>query len=338
MSFTQSCTNYTCNPVVGSPNLASGEVEYTAYGYMVNHGSVYAFLVLFCLSFGVHVLQTAYYRKIYTLFTLGMGCGRESAWGGRLWSIQTTDWVPALGGYWEENGSGFIMQIVCLVIAPTFFSAANYIFLGNLVRETGGRYTSITPASISWLFTFADFICLVIQGIGGGITGTANEYDQLKNGMNIMAIGVIAQMVVTVIFIVLFAEFAWRYKASRPARRQRDLLIWAKWLRCCGRRKSQAVAAGEEEKEGEVAAPGSSEPSRRLMWIAQAVLAFATVLIIIRSVYRAIELLSFSNHNKSSSIYYNQAAFIALDAAMMFILVLTYNIVHPGLINGRPLF
>lgn len=66
-----------------------------------------------------------------------------SKWGGRLWSVKTTFWQPALGGYWDEEGSGFIMQwvalltvltdrrIVCLIIAPTFFSAANYIFLGK---------------------------------------------------------------------------------------------------------------------------------------------------------------------------------------------------------------
>jgi hypothetical protein len=28
-------------------------------------------------------------------------------------------------------------RICCLVIAPTFFSAANYIFLGSLIRRTG---------------------------------------------------------------------------------------------------------------------------------------------------------------------------------------------------------
>lgn len=197
------------------------------------------------------------------------------------------------------------------------------------MRETGGRYTSITSSSISWIFTFADFICLVIQGIGGGITGTSNDWDTFNHGIKIMAIGVVVQrehlpsrrdtadtplVAVTAIFIVIFAEFAWRYKTNRPATRQRDLLFWAKWLRCCGRRKNSAVTNWEEEKEGE---PAATEPSRRLMWIAQGVLAFATILIIIRSVYRAIELLSLNHENKSSSIYYDQPAFIALDAAMM---------------------
>ncbi|WOO82986.1 Sphingoid long-chain base transporter RSB1 [Vanrija pseudolonga] len=336
-SIVAPCTNYTCNHVVGSPNLASGEIEYTAYGYWLNNASVYAFLALFCLSWVIHVLQTTYYRKIWTFFTLGMGCGLEAVgWGGRLWSIKTTYWQPAVGGFWDETGSGFIMQIVCLIIAPTFFSAANYIFLGNLVRETGGRYTSITSSSISWIFTFADFICLVIQGIGGGITGTSDDWETFNHGIKIMAIGVVVQLAVTAIFIVLFAEFAWRYKNNRPATRQRDLLFWAKWLRCWGRRREPAAVTNwEEEKEDEAQ---RAEPSRRLMWISQAVLAFATILIIIRSVYRAIELLSLNHENKSSSIYYDQPAFIALDAAMMCILVFTYNVVHPGLVNGRPLF
>ena len=31
-----------CNNVVGSPNLFSGQVEYTNYGYILNHGATYA--------------------------------------------------------------------------------------------------------------------------------------------------------------------------------------------------------------------------------------------------------------------------------------------------------
>ena len=36
-------------------------------------------------------------------------------------------------------------------------------------------------------------LCLVIQGIGGGMTGTANDNDSTMNGLHVMAIRVIAQ-------------------------------------------------------------------------------------------------------------------------------------------------
>jgi len=55
------------------------------------------------------------------------------------------------------------------------------------------EYSSVTPKSFSVIFTIADIICMVIQGIGGGQTGGSDDTDGLKKGLQIMAIGVIAQ-------------------------------------------------------------------------------------------------------------------------------------------------
>jgi len=87
-------------------------------------------------------------RSWWTIYTLGFGtCVEVVGWGGRFWSYNDTNWDPNLGGLWFINDNGFIMQsalfqpegdcrpnacrICCLVIAPTFFSAANYVLLGK---------------------------------------------------------------------------------------------------------------------------------------------------------------------------------------------------------------
>jgi len=56
-----------------------------------------------------------------------------------------------------------------------------------------GKYSFITPRSFSIIFIFSDFCCLVVQGAGGGIAGTANTVDGANTGAYIMTAGVILQ-------------------------------------------------------------------------------------------------------------------------------------------------
>jgi hypothetical protein len=51
----------------------------------------------------------------------------------------------------------------------------------------------MTPRSFAIIFMFADFVCLVVQGTGGGIAGTAGTEQGSNNGAYIMTGGVILQ-------------------------------------------------------------------------------------------------------------------------------------------------
>ncbi|WWC58907.1 uncharacterized protein I303_101452 [Kwoniella dejecticola CBS 10117] len=299
-------TNATCNHAIGSANLFTGEVEYSNYDYLVNETSTYVFLALFCFW--------------WTIYTLCAGAILESiGWGGRYWSAKTTVWQPEAGGIWDSNTQGFIMQIVCLIIAPTFFSAANYILLGNLVTITGSQYSSLTPTSFSKLFTFTDFLCLLIQCIGGGMVGTATTGDGMRRGLHVMAVGVIAQIVVTIIFSALLIEFIWRWSMAKEVQRQFDLLAWTSMFRWRRSRSSSATISDKSPSSG--VSPNTSASldvrftgTRRS---ASVILALVTsnLLILARSLYRASEL--------------------TLD---QLVLLFIYICAHPGLLDGRTLF
>lgn len=60
-----------------------------------------------------------------------------------------------------------------------------------------GRYSFVTPRSFSIIFIFSDFCCLVVQGAGGGIAGTADTVDGANTGAYIMTAGVILQRELT---------------------------------------------------------------------------------------------------------------------------------------------
>lgn len=85
------------------------------------------------------------------------------------------------------------LRIICLVIAPTFFSAANYVLLNRLVRVTGCRFSMITPDSFTVMFIVADVLCLTIQGVGGGMAGMSQTLDEANTGAFIMTGGVCLQ-------------------------------------------------------------------------------------------------------------------------------------------------
>jgi hypothetical protein len=108
-------------------------------------------------------------------------------------------------------------RVVCTVVAPTFFSAANYIILGiplttvqvdkryrvsdaktwfwgsESLLTLSGPYSILTPRSFAIIFMTADFVCLVVQGAGGGIAGTADTTAGANNGAYIMTGGVVLQ-------------------------------------------------------------------------------------------------------------------------------------------------
>ncbi|WRT64405.1 uncharacterized protein IL334_001337 [Kwoniella shivajii] len=333
------CTNATCNNQIGSPNLFSGNIEAANYDYLVNKTSTYVFLATFSLVTVLHILLGIYWRKWWTLYTLCIGSMLESiGWGGRYWSAKTLFWDPTNGGSWSSDDQGFIMQIVCLIIAPTFFSAANYILLGR------SQYSSITASSFSKVFTFADFICLLIQCIGGGMVGTAETDEGMRNGLHVMAVGVIAQIVVTVIFSIFFAEFYLRCSRNRPAMKTVNLLAWLRFFkRCAMPSKSSSSSPSGTISEAEKGSqplmtdqtPSMVQGPQRITWLQGALLA-SNLLVLARSTYRAVELLSFSPEKPGA--YADQNLFIAMDASLMLLLLVIYVVAHPGLLDGRKLF
>lgn len=79
------------------------------------------------------------------------------------------------------------MQICLLVIAPTFFSAALYWAGGLIIADVAAIESSashwLSPKWFSIIFLTGDFLALVIQGIGGGMAGSApGAGTQLDNG------------------------------------------------------------------------------------------------------------------------------------------------------------
>ncbi|KAJ7501116.1 RTA1-domain-containing protein [Mycena galericulata] len=190
----------------------------------------------------------------------------------------------------------FIIQISTTIIAPTPLLAANFIILSRLIHQLGLSYSWLTPKWYTRLFLPCDIIALVVQAVGGAMASSAGEDDlaAANRGANVMLGGIGFQFAAILIFSTLAVDFFQRYLRDRPVR--------------LGVSKRGVL-------------------TRRLK-IVLAALAFSTLTLSVRSVYRIIELAS----GWEGSIIRTEVYFDAMDGAMVVLAIFTINFAHPGLL------
>ncbi|RPA97967.1 RTA1-domain-containing protein [Choiromyces venosus 120613-1] len=189
--------------------------------------------------------------------------------------------------------NAFLMQICCLTIAPAFLCAGIYLCLSRIVMVFGAETSRIPPKAYTYIFVTCDFISLCLQGAGGGIASTLSQDNKdPANGNNIMLAGLGFQVFTLVLFICLCAEYAYRVKTST----QEFDATHAK-LRASRKFRAFLIA-----------------------------LSLSTILILIRSIYRVIEMAQ----GWSGALIKNQTLFFVLEGIMVILAVLVLNVFHPG--------
>ncbi|KAJ7674083.1 RTA1-domain-containing protein [Mycena polygramma] len=275
-----------------STNSTSGAVgDENEYGYNPSEAIGILFVVLFGLSTLMHAAQATYYRMWWLLPTACLcGVGELLGWSGRLWS----SFNPALD-------DPYMMQITATIISPTPLIAVNFILLSRLVQRLGVCYSWVSARWYTIIFLSCDIVALVIQGAGGGIAASADDRAVLTlticQGANIMLAGIAFQFAAIVMYIICAGEFLRRYTRDLPVRGQRPL------------GSGKAALA----------------PGNRLMIYA---LAFSTLVLFIRSIYRLIEL----SGGWNGRVIQTQVYFNVLDGGMVVLAIYTMNIAHPGLL------
>jgi hypothetical protein len=76
----------------------------------------------------------------------------------------------------------------------------------------GEGASRIKPRTYTLVFISCDFLSLVLQGGGGGITATAKAVNKKQTGINIMIAGLIFQVVSLTVFMLLCTDFALRLR------------------------------------------------------------------------------------------------------------------------------
>ncbi|KAF2793980.1 RTA1-domain-containing protein [Melanomma pulvis-pyrius CBS 109.77] len=278
-NFRDSCTLQTC------------PLSLSYWGYLPSLPANALFLAVFAISTLLFIGQ-GLLSKRFIGFSVAMisGCALEViGYVGRVLSHSNP---------FAENP--FLIQIICLTIAPAFMAAGIYLCLSRIVLTFGAHNSRIKPLSYPRIFIPCDLASLLLQAGGGGFASAASHSDKDPTvGNNIMIAGLAVQVFTLLVFIILAADFAWR-----TFRRTKTL--------------------------GSTDALDPTHARLRASWAFKGfliALSFATLCIFTRSVYRVAEL----SEGWTGRLIKTQSYFIGLEGAIVGLAVLALNAFHPGL-------
>ncbi|KAH8773657.1 RTA1 like protein-domain-containing protein [Diaporthe sp. PMI_573] len=189
--------------------IQSGCYAYTSllepsYGYTPSFAGGIVLSVLFAIPFLYHTFRSVQLRKA-TSILLALGALTELiGWASRTWAAKC-----------PYNRDAFLSQIVTLIIAPVFFSAALYVLLGKLINDLGRASSFLSAKWYTIIFCTCDVASLVIQAAGGAMASMADTDEQQDLGTNIMEGGIAFQLATMTLFGVLLGDFARRISTSK---------------------------------------------------------------------------------------------------------------------------
>jgi len=267
-------------------------IDSSYYYYRVSLAANSTFIALFSISLISFILTFVLTRRALAFF-LAFFAGvvlEVIGYAGRILSYENQ---------WDENG--FLMQIVCLTIAPAFMAGGIYLCLRRIVYAFGPENSRIAPESYTRIFIPCDVLSLLLQAAGGGLASTASHQGKPPDtGDHIMVAGLAFQVLTLLVFIVLCADFvirtSRRYKSMGEAAFDQDPIYIS--LR------------GSYKFKGFVAA-----------------LTLATICIFWRSVFRVAEL----SEGWTGHVIRQQNLFIGFEGVMVIVACLALNIFHPAI-------
>jgi hypothetical protein len=165
-----------------------------------------------------------------------------------------------------------------------------YVVLGRMISIAGPGVSPLSPLLYLLIFCTIDLISLIIQAVGGGSAAAAfNQTPQgnTKTGTNTMVAGIDFQLASVIVFSSLFFLFL-----HRAAIRDR-------------------IPAFRDDRD---------------MKLLVLVTSFSILMIIMRSIYRTVELAG----GWTGKVITTQRYFIILDGAAMAALAIAFNLFHPG--------
>ncbi|KAE8402050.1 RTA1 like protein-domain-containing protein [Aspergillus pseudonomiae] len=258
-------------------------VEATTYGYYPNYGGNIFFAVFYGLC-GVFQLGFGIYFRSWTLMVaLVVGTLLEMAgYIGRV-LMNKNPW----------DGGAFKLQIVAIILGPTFIAAGIYLTLKHIILSLGPEHSRLKPKLFTWIFIGCDIGSLILQAAGGGVAAAAgsDQRDLLNAGNDIIITGIAFQVATMSVCGVLALDFFIRYL----------------------RRSSGEKALGG----------GNGRNNIKLVVIAD-IFAYFTVLI--RCIYRIPEMAG----GWGNPLMQKEDEFLVLDGMMVALAVLALTVFHPG--------
>ncbi|ETS77412.1 hypothetical protein PFICI_11286 [Pestalotiopsis fici W106-1] len=262
-------------------------VEATTYGYYPDLGGN----VALCVVFGLVLIA----QLIIGFSSRILGYSIVIACGSLLECVGYIGRLKMHHNPWDM--SGFQMQIVCLIIGPSFTAAGVYLTLKHFVYHNGPEYSRIKPAQYPWIFVCCDAGSIILQAAGGGVAGAAGKKnpDLLNTGNNIMIAGIAFQVATMTICGLLSIDYVIRLLRHRNHRHDE---------------------------------PNTQKYNKmnKRAHLFHIVVGFAYVTILIRSIYRIPEMAG----GWGNEMMRNEKEFLLLDGLMIALASIALTLFHPA--------
>lgn len=191
-----------------SGNTTSSEEVYDKndwqyyYPYHANLGIAIFFTIIFFL-YGFAFTYQAFHSKKYFILVMAFFAYAEG--GGYIArSLFAGDVAPLHDQY--------LAQIIILILSPTFAQAYMYNVASDLIiwsKMDANSFFQRYATKLPHIFIAIDLICLVIQGIAGGIMSSPSATkDEIDRGRSIIFAGLALQMASLSVFIIIVFFFS----------------------------------------------------------------------------------------------------------------------------------
>ncbi|KXS95726.1 hypothetical protein AC578_10755 [Pseudocercospora eumusae] len=260
-------------------------VEATTYGYYPNLAGNSLLLSIFALCTISQLLLALRFRILAFSTIVSLASLSET--------IGYTGRILMHKNPWSDTA--FKIQIVCLILAPSFLAAGIYLTLKHIVMALGPDKSRLQPNLYPKIFITCDAVSIVMQAIGGGVASAGQGKRVINIGNSIMISGIAVQVATMGLCLFLALDFAVALGRSRRLRSE-----------ALGRYVSTSMKAFR-------------------MYLGAFCLAF--VMIFVRCIYRLPEMAG----GWGNALMRNEKEFLVLDGAMIAIATVLMTVAHPGI-------
>ncbi|KAF2108842.1 RTA1 like protein-domain-containing protein [Lophiotrema nucula] len=277
------------------------------YRYIPSKAAAIVFVVAFCLTTFFHVFQLIKKRTWYFIPLVIGGFFEIIGFIGRV--LSNSD-VWALGP--------FVMQSLLLLVAPALFAASIYIILGRIILLVDGeKYSLIRQKWLTKAFVAGDVFSFCIQGGGGGIQAIGT-LSAMHTGEKLIIAGLFIQLFWFGFFILVAGVFHFRLTRNDPSKLPTSFAL--------GRSRNTSIRRLTGSSMAPMS-PSNSLSIDELPWRRHIyALYIASVLIMVRSVFRVIEYLMGNN----GYLLKHEVFLYIFDATLMFFVMALFNWIHPS--------
>ncbi|EEB07052.2 hypothetical protein SJAG_02132 [Schizosaccharomyces japonicus yFS275] len=225
------------------------------YGYTPTKWLNILAIICFGVCTVVNLIQIVQYRSGIPVLSFIGSLGEVIGWIARMYSASHIT---------STTITSYSIQYVTIMAFPVFYTAQMYITLKHLIIQYGPKYAFLRPRLYGLVFIINDVISMIIQFAGGGMAGGANGNAHLERiGSDIMLVGICFQLVMVLAFTASGVDFWYRYRHDKPYRTD--------------------DADNLENPKLHLTESKRRTISAHALWI-------ASILVIIRSIYRVVEL------------------------------------------------